>query len=284
MTADFDAETYKETTREQWQAAADAWLRWHSTLQEWLGPATNALMDMAGIGSGDHVLDIAAGTGQQSIQAAFRVGKSGRVLATDISSNVLALAAREAEAAGITNMETRVLDAEQLDIPDASFDAVISRLGFMYLPNLQAALAGMRRILKPGGRIAALVFSTPENNQFFSMPLAIIRRRANLPPPEPGYPGPFSLCGDGVLADAYLRAGFRAPAVQVLDAPLRMGSAEECVQFERESFGALHQMLAGSSANERRAAWQEIEEALRTFEGEAGFVAPCQLLIGAAVK
>lgn len=282
MTADFDAQTYKETTREQWQAAADAWLHWHPTLQEWLGPATDFLLDIAGIGSGDHVLDIAAGSGQQSIQAANQVGRSGSVLATDISSNILDLAAREAEAVGTTNLETRVMDAEQLDLPDASFDAVISRLGFMYLPNLQMALAGMRRVLKPSGRIAAMVFSTPEKNVFFSLPASIIRRRAHRPPPVPGQPGPFSLGGSGVLEDAYLRAGFSGPAVRALDAPLRMRSAQECVQFERESFGALQQMLAGLSEGEREATWQEIEAALRTFEGPDGFIAPCQILIGAA--
>jgi SAM-dependent methyltransferase len=284
MTADFDAQTYKERTREQWQAAADAWLHWHPTLQEWLGPATDVLLDMAGIGTGDHVLDIAAGAGQQSIQAANRVGRSGWVLATDISSNILALAVREAEAAGMTNLETRVLDAEQLDLPNTSFDAVISRLGLMYLPNLQTALAGMRRVLKPGGRIAAMVFSTPEKNPFFSLPVSIIRRRAHLPPPVPGQPGPFSLGGPAVLADAYLQAGFSDPEVRALDTPLRMRSAEECVQFERESFGALQQMLAGLSESEREATWQEIEGALRTFAGPNGFIAPCQILIGAAAR
>ncbi len=267
MTADFDAQTYKETTRKQWQSAADAWLRWHPTLQEWLGPATDVLLEMAGIRSGDRVLDIAAGTGQQSIQAANQVGRSGSVLATDISSNILDLAAREAELAGLTNLETQVMDAEQLALPDASFDAVISRLGFMYLPNLQTALAGMRRVLKPGGRIAAMVFSTPERNEFFSLPVSIIRRRAHLPIPAQGRPGPFSLGGPGVLEHAYLRAGFSDPAVRVLDAPLRMGSAKECLQFERESFGALQQMLAGMSESEREETWQEIEEALRRFEG-----------------
>jgi SAM-dependent methyltransferase len=284
MTADFNAQSYKEATREQWQAAADAWHQRHPTLQEWLGPATDVLLDMAGIGSGDRVLDIAAGAGQQSVQAANRVGRSGSVLATDISSNILALAAREAEAAGITNLETRVMDAEQLDLPDASFDAVISRLGLMFLPNLQTALAGMRRVLKPGGRIAAMVFSTPEKNEFFSIPMSIIRRRAHLPPPVPGHPGPFSLGGSGVLEDAFLLAGFSDASVRALDAPLRMRSVTECVQFERESFGALHQMLAGLSENEREAAWQEIEAALGRFEGPNGFIAPCQILIGAAAR
>lgn len=284
MTAEFDAQTYKATTRDQWQAAADAWLRWHPTLGEWLGSATDVLLDMARMGPRDRVLDIAAGTGQQSIGAARRVGGSGSVLATDLSSNILDLAAREAEAAGVTNLETRVMDAERLDLPDASFEAVISRLGFMYLPNLQTALTGMRRVLKPGGRIAAMVFSTPEKNSFFSLPVSIIRRRAQLPPPVPGRPGPFSLGEPGALADAYLQAGFSDPEVRALDAPLRMRSAAECVQFERESFGALHQMMAGLSENEREETWQEIESALSAFEGPDGFIAPCQILIGTATR
>jgi len=284
MTADFDAQSYKEATREQWQAAADAWLHWHPALQEWLGSATDVMLDMAGIGPGDRVLDIAAGAGQQSIQAANRVGGSGSVLATDISSNILALAAREAAAAGVTNLDTRVMDAEQLDLPDESFDAVISRLGFMYLPNLQTALAGTRRVLKQGGRFAAMVFSTPDKNGFFSLPVSIIRRRAHLPPPVPGQPGPFSLGGSGVLEAAYLQAGFRDPEVRTLDARLRMRSAKECVQFERESFGALHQMLAALSESAREATWKEIEQALRTYEGPDGFTAPCQILIGAAAR
>jgi SAM-dependent methyltransferase len=284
MTADFDAQTYKETTREQWQATADAWLHWHPTLQEWLGSATDVLLDMAGIDAGGRVLDIAAGAGQQSLQAASRVGRSGSVLATDISPNILDLAAREAEAAGMSNLETQVMDAEHLDLPDESFDAVISRLGFMYLPSLQTALAGMRRVLKPSGRIAAMVFSTPEKNEFFSLPVSIIRRRAHLPAPVPGQPGPFSLGGSGVLEAAYLQAGFRDPEVRALDAPLRMRSAKECVRFERESFGALQQMLAGLSESEREATWQEIEAALRTFESQDGFIAPCEILIGAAKR
>jgi SAM-dependent methyltransferase len=284
MTAEFDAHAYKETTRAQWQAAADAWRRWHPTLHDWLGPATEAMLDLAGVGPGDRVLDIAAGTGQQSVQAAQRVGPGGFVLATDISSNVLALAAEEARAAGVANVETRVADAEQLDLPEASFEAAISRLGLMYLPNLAGALAGLRRVLAPGGRVAAIVFATAEENPFFALPLAIIRRRANLPPAAPGRPGPFSLGEPGALAAAYRQAGFREPDVRACDAPLRMRSAEECAQFERESFGALHQMLAGLPESEREAAWGEIEDALRAFEGPNGFSAPCRLLIGAATR
>ena len=87
-----------------------------------------------------------------------------------------------------------------------------------------------------------------------------------------------------MLEDAYLKAGFSDPVIRAIDAPLRMRSANECLQFERESFGALQQMLAGLSENEREATWQEIEKALRPFEGPDGFIAPCQVLIGAATR
>ena len=121
-------------------------------------------------------------------------------------ARVLDYALADARAAGLSNIETRELDGEALgDLPAASFDAVISRVGLIYFPDQQRALAGIRRALKPGGRFAAVVYSTPEKNAFFSIPVGIIRRRAKLPPPLPGQPGPFSLGGDGVLAAAYAR-------------------------------------------------------------------------------
>ena len=285
MSADFDAQMYKATTREQWQSAADAWLHWHPTLQEWLGSATNVLLEMAGISPGDHVLDIAAGTGQQSIQAARLVGRSGWVLATDISSNILDLAAREAETAGLTNLETRVMDAEQLALPDASFDAVILPPR-VYVPSRSADGADWHEAGPQTGwpNCRRWSFRRPDLDEFFSLPVSIIRRRAHLPPPVPGRPGPFSLGGDGVLEDAFLKAGFSDPVIRAIDAPLRMRSARECLQFERESFGALQQMLSGMSESEREETWLEIEKALRSFEGPDGFIAPCQVLIGAATR
>lgn len=281
----FDPVKYKETTKEQWQAAAESWHRWGPTLATWLGLATEMMCDMAGIGTGSHVLDVAAGAGEQTLVVARRVGPTSSVLATDISANILAFAAAEAREAGLTNVETQVMDGENLDVlADDSFDAVISRVGLIYFPDQQKALTGMRRVLKPGGKIAAIVYSTAESNQFFSTPISIIRRRAQLPPPLPGQPGPFSLGSPGVLEAAYQRAGFRDVEIRVVPAPLRLSSAAECVRFERESFGALHQMLAGMSETERAAVWQEIEEALQQFESTNGFQGPCELVVGSGVK
>ena len=276
--ASFDPVRYKTTTRDQWDAAARAWHEWAPTLQRWLRAATEVMLDMAGVKKGSRVLDVAAGAGDQTLDAARRVGPEGFVLATDISPKILEFAAENARSMGFRNVETRVVDGENLDT-DGNFDAVISRVGLIYFPDQQKALQGMKRALKPGGRIGAIVYSTADRNEFFSIPVSIIRRRANLPPPLPGQPGPFSLGGPGVLRDALKLAGFRDIAEQRLPAPLKMASAAECLRFEKESFGALHTMLAGLDDSGKAAAWDEIESALRRFESADGFEGPCELLV-----
>jgi SAM-dependent methyltransferase len=280
----FDPVKYKEMTHQQWQTAAQAWNDWGPFLRAWLGPATEIMLDMARIEPGHRILDVAAGAGDQTLQAAERVGPTGYLLATDISENILAFAARNARAAGHRNIETKVLDGEELDVVEGMFDAVISRVGLIYFPDQQKALAGMKRALKPGGRVAAIVYSTAENNRFFSIPVSVIRRRANLPPPLPGQPGPFSLGGAGVLEDTLRTAGFRDVHSRIVPAPVRMKSAAECVRFEKESFGALHQMLAALDEVGRDAAWREIEHELRGFETQAGFEGPCEMIVGVGTK
>jgi SAM-dependent methyltransferase len=283
-TPTFDPVKYKETTRKQWQDAAGAWHRWGPVIETWLGDATEKMLGLAQIRTGHRVLDVAAGAGGQTLAAARRVGPEGHVLATDISSNILELAQREAEAAGLANVATRVLDGEQLDVEEGGFDAVISRVGFIYFPDQQAALQGMYRALKPGGTLAGVVYSTADRNGFFSIPVGVIRRRAELPAPAPGQPGPFSFGEPGVIEAAYEEAGFEDIEVVRIASPLRLGSAAECVAFERESFGALHQMLSGLDEAGREAAWAEIHEQLQQFEGPEGFEGPCEMIVASGTK
>ena len=278
----FDPVAFKTTTRAQWDTAAEAWHRWGGLLGEWLGPATERMLDLADVHAGARVLDVAAGAGEQTLRAARRAGPSGHVLATDLSPGILAYALKEARAEGLGNVETRELDGEMLDqLPAASVDAVISRVGLIYFPDRARALAGMRHVLRPGGRAAFIVYSTADKNPFFSIPVSIIRRRAQLPPPLPEQPGPFSLGADGVLAKTLEDAGFRDIIVESMAAPVRLRSAAECVAFERESFGALHQMMSTLSEAERAETWEAIERELQQFEGPEGFVGPCELLVGA---
>jgi SAM-dependent methyltransferase len=280
----FDPIKYKNTTHDQWQTAAEAWYRWSPTLHEWLGNATDKMLEMARISAGQKVLDIAAGAGEQSITAAKKVGPSGYVLATDISSNILTYASQLAREAGINNIETRVMDGENLTLNDETVDAVISRVGLIYFPDQQQALREMLRVLKRGGKIGAIVYSTPDKNGFFSIPVSIIRRRANLPAPLPGQPGPFSLGAAGILEQAFGQAGFIHVETVRIDSPLRLTSAKECVRFEKESFGALHQMMSSLSNTEKESVWQEIEEELTKFESENGFVGPCEMVVAVGEK
>ncbi len=288
MTTTFDPVQYKTSTLAQWEQAAEAWDRWDPTLRDWLGGATERMLDAAGVTTGAQVLDVAAGSGGQSLDAARRVGPDGHVLATDISPTILSYAARAAEQAGLSNLEVRAQDGERLDVAPGAFDAVICRLGLIYFPDQQAALRGMYRALRPGGRLAAVVYSTADRNGFFAVPVSIIRRRAQLPAPLPGQPGPFSLGAAGVLEQALTTAGFSAVTVQAVPAPLRLGSADDCVRFERESFGALHQMLGGLPAADQADVWAEITRELRRFEtadGDGpGFEGPCELLVAAGTR
>ena len=281
----FDAEKYKQSTLQQWNTAAEAWHRWGPLLNRWLGPATEVMFDMCDIENGSRVLDVAAGAGEQTLAVAKRVGDEGQVLATDISADILQYAAASAKLAGMNNVKTQVVDGENLsELTTEPFDAVISRVGLIYFPDQQKALTGMRQQLRKGGKVAAMVYSTAESNPFFSIPVSIIRRRANLAAPLPGQPGPFSLGAADKLTDTFVQAGFKNIEVETINAPVRVSSAAECLQFEQESFGALHQMLAGLSDMEQDETWNEIEEALTQFEKNGQFEGPCEMLVAVGSK
>lgn len=280
MTTAFDPVTFKSTTRAQWEAAAGAWDRWGPAIEDWLGDATDLMLDECHLEDGSRVLDVAAGAGGQTLAAARRVGPTGHVLATDISPGILEYAATNATNAGLRHVETLEADGEDMStVGTATYDAAISRVGLIYFPDQQAALRGMHDALRPGGRLSSVVYSTADRNGFFSVPVGIIRRRAQLPPPLPGQPGPFSLGGPGVAEEAYRTAGFRDVTVDVVESPVRMATAADCVRFEKESFGALHQMLSGLPEPAREEAWAEIGEALAAFEDPDGFTGPCQMLV-----
>ena len=142
----------------------------------------------------------------------------------------------------------------------------------------------MLRVLKPGGKVAAIVYSTPEKNKFFSLPVSIIRNRAKLPPPLPGQPGPFSLGSEGVIEKAFTQAGFVNVKSELVNSPLLLSSAKECVRFEKESFGALHQMMSSLTESEKESVWNEIQKELEQFESENGFSGPCEMVVAVGQK
>jgi len=280
----FDAAKYKNAQREQWNKDGAAWRRWNPTLDRWYGDVTRQMLDLARIRPGQRILDIAAGAGEPAVSAAERVGPGGYVLATDIAEGIVELALQVARERGIKQIETHVMDGEKLDLPDASFDAVLCRLGLMYMPHPVTALREWRRALRAGGRVAVAVFSAPDRNSWGALPASIIRRRAQLPPPVPGQPGPFSLGGPGLLEKVFRQAGFSNPEVRAVPVPLRMASTAEYVRLAREAFGAFNAMMAHLSPQERESVWNEVERSMRSFESASGFEVPGECLVGAATK
>ena len=165
-TSVFDPIDYKRSTREQWQAAAQAWHEWGPFIEAWLGEATELMLDMTQIRTGSRALDVAAGAGGQTLAVARRVGTTGRVLATDIAPNLLAFVDHEAEAAGLATVSTRVMDGEQLEVEPGYFDAVISRLGLIYFPDRQRALTGTARRCDPEDASARSSIPRPRPTSF----------------------------------------------------------------------------------------------------------------------
>ena len=146
--------------------SADWWSAGQAARQQTLGAATEMMLDLAGVQAGSRVLDIAAGTGDSTLMAARRVSATGYVLAADISASMLGVAAEAARKEGLTNVETRVVDAQNLALDADSFDAVICRIALMLFANPGRALSEMRRVVKPGGKVAVIVFSAIEKNPY----------------------------------------------------------------------------------------------------------------------
>jgi SAM-dependent methyltransferase len=280
----FDAAAYKNAQRAQWNKDGAAWRRWNPALDRWYGEATRQMLDVARLQPGQRVLDVAAGAGEPAATAAERVGPGGYVLATDISEGIVELAHQVARERGLMQVDARAMDGEALDLPDVSFDAVLCRLGLMYMPHPVAALREWRRVLNAGGRVAVIVFSTPDRNAWGALPASIIRRRAHLPPPVAGQPGPFSLGDPGVLEGIFRQAGFADPEVRTVPIPHRMASAAEYVRLAREAFGGFNAMMAHLPPEERESVWNEVEIAMRRFESAEGFEAPGECLVGAATR
>ena len=268
-----------------WDAAAEGWDRHAPLTGAWLGEVTRALLDAVAIGPGSRVLDIAAGAGQQTLDIAQRVGPAGQVLATDISPRILALARARLRQAGLPGVSTRVADAEALGLAGAGFDAAICRLGLMFCRHPAAALAGARAALRPGGRLGAVVFSTPAANPCIAILMQTALRHAGLAPPDPFAPGSLLSLGRPGLMDELLRAaGFTGIEVRAVPATLQLPSARHYIDFVRSAGLPVMALLAPLPAARQAEAWRDIAGQLARFDGPAGWRGPNELLLCTATR
>jgi SAM-dependent methyltransferase len=278
-----DSEAFKAAVRNQWDASARSWNDHTPRIRAWLRKGTDAMLDMAGVRPGARVLDVAAGAGDQTLDIAQRVGPRGRVLATDLSPAILEIAKGNALRAGLRNVETRVADGEQLGLDGATFDAAISRLGLMFFPDPAQGLREMHRVLKPGAGICTMVFAGPETNPCITTLMSTALRHAGAPPRDPYQPGGLlSLGKPGLIDELFKRAGFKDVATTRVDAPFRLPSARDYMEFIRSSASPVQQILGRLDAGAANAAWAEMEERLKRFDTAMGWEGPNELLLTAA--
>jgi ubiquinone/menaquinone biosynthesis C-methylase UbiE len=263
---------------------AAGWQRSGVARAQILRPLTERMLDLAGVDVGHRVLDVASGTGEQTLLAAQRVGPTGTVLATDIAEQMLALAEEAAARAGLRNIETLARDARDLNLEPVSFDAAIARLALMLVPERARVMAGIHRALKPGKKFAALVIATADKCPLIALPMQIAGRYAGAPQAPFGDPGMFALGDPVVLAAVYQDAGFRDVTVEAAPVQRRYPSLAVAMQNVRDMLPEIPQLLKHVSETERAAAWAEIEDALREYDGVDGFVGPQTYLIGVGTK
>ena len=270
----------------QWQSP-DVAKHWQQEAEQ-RGPsmeeATRRMLLSAKLKPGDHVLDIAAGTGDQSLLAARLVGPTGLVLATDISASMLQVAASRAQQENLTTLRTQVMDAEQLDLDDETFDAAICRNGLMLVPRLAQALSEIHRVLKPGSTLASLVWSAPERNPLHALPLALIAQytgAANACSSASNASGPFSLADTKRFEQALADAGFHDIAIQAIPVQLHFASAAAFLESRRMLVAGMIERL---NAPDQQRLMEEIRQVLSQFEGPQGLVTSGETLLGVGTR
>jgi ubiquinone/menaquinone biosynthesis C-methylase UbiE len=228
----------------QWSAAASGWERWGDWFERNSGGLSPWMCDAAAVRPGHEVLDLACGAGQLASVAAERVRPGGRVVATDLSPDMVAITQRRASRLGLDNLEAREMDAQALTFPDRSFDAATCRFGLMFCPDPVRAASEVRRVLRPGGRFAIVVWDVPAKNPFFTSIGSVLAEFVSAPPPDPTAPGVFRLAPPGELERVLRSAGFADVAVEPRPITLTYTSLDEYWQIQTDLAAPLRAAIA----------------------------------------
>lgn len=267
--AAFDPVAFKAAQRSDWQVAAPGWRKWYDMLEAGGAIVSRTLVELAGIGPGDTVLDVATGYGEPALTAARIVGPTGKVVATDIAADMLAFGRERADRAGLDNVEFYEVDAEALSFDAEAFDAIVCRQGLQFLPDVAGTLELIHTFLTRDGRLTAATWGPPDSVQF-ARPVSVILAALDLPTPPPGRPGIFALADRDRLAQLVADAGFRDVETGSVTAVYETESPEDFTQWAKDVAPPISNLLDGRPTEVQERVWEEVTEAwalLTTPEG-----------------
>jgi SAM-dependent methyltransferase len=277
-----DAGEFRATQRRDWGTAAKGWHDWQELIIDGTLGVSTRLVELARLEPGDRVLDIAAGSGEPALTAARVVGPEGKIVATDISPDMLEYGRQRAEAAGLDNVEFLESDASSLDFPPESFDAALSRWGIIFEPEAEAAAARIRGFLKPGAWMAISSWGPADRMPMLGIPMRTIMTRLDVSPPPPGTPGPLSRPTPEAISSVLEGGGFSDVEVDEVEVALEWESPEQFARFTREIAPPVSALLAKHPPEVQDETWAAIAEAASQHAGPDGTLRLSNLALVAA--
>lgn len=216
----------RDQQHEVWNKFSSGWKKWDTLTMDFIHPMGDEIIKQLHLKESDHVLDVAAGTGEPGLTIAGFV-KDGKVTITDLSEKMLEVAKEKTEKLGLTNTEIIECDVCELPFADNSFDALSCRFGFMFFEDTLLAAKEMYRVLKPGGRISTSVWGIPDKNFWVTASMGVIKKHLEIPTPPPGSPGMFRCAGESYIPDLFEQAGFKNISQKEVTSKLNCGTAEK---------------------------------------------------------
>jgi ubiquinone/menaquinone biosynthesis C-methylase UbiE len=261
------------------------WNKMSQTFDRWLPyiqPVAEALISLADLSEGHQILDVAAGTGEPSLTIARRFGSAVRITAVDGAEAMVAVADEKLRKEGLSGVTFQQMKAEALTFPSNRFDRVISRFGVMLFDDPLQGLKEMRRVMKPGGKMAIAVWSEFHRIEALHLIWELIMKRI---PPEarPPLPKMADLGPPGKLQALLLEAGFKQVEIRPFLLSYAFDDFETYWTISTES-GTLREPLDRFSRVKQEEIKIEVSRRMGAFQKDGKIVMKNQALLAGAIK
>lgn len=270
-----------ERTKESlqiWDGIAAGWEKYRENINEQERPVTDRMIDALAVKDGDTILELCAGSGGVGLQVADR-HPNARVLVSDFAPQMVEAAARGAKDRRLTNVETRVVDAQAIDLPDASVDGVISRYGLMIPPDQPKVFSEIRRVLKPGRTLSYATWGPIQTNAWMMLVGAPLMQRGLFAPDPAGFP----LADEDANRSALTAAGFTDINIEELDYPMSFESFDQYWDVQTAVGGIVANIVPTLSPEEQREIHDQVEGFAASFKTESGYDFPARrVVVGAS--